>query len=197
MSTQTLSKSAKRTSVHSRSGKHHDPESRATAALFERLKRGTSIDTFKKAIIVAELRKKHNMDPEKIAKESGMSTAHVYNMFKLDEMPVKVRQYIKEGRIGATDALHLARKQPNDKTFLEEVESFIKEKESASPSNRLHTDAALIRKSHVLNGRLTGPERKKFSERLKTLIENFSPVKVSNSKLNMCTSMVSQIIGVA
>mgnify|MGYP003420459684 CR=1 FL=1 len=163
--------------------------------LLERLKRGgDSNNTFKKSIIVASLIKKHNMDIEDIVDQSGLSQASVYNMRKLDAMPAKIKQFIKEGRIQSTDVLKLARKQRNEKEFIDTVQRFIKDKESSTAH---HMDADLVRKEQMFQQNKSTVVDKRLKTQVEKLVSSWAP-QLSATKLQLYTKMITQtIIGAA
>lgn len=163
--------------------------------LLERLKRGgVSTNTYKKSIIVASLIKKHKMGLEDIVDKSGLSQASIYNMRKLDAMPAKIKQFIKEGRIHSTDVLKLARKQRNEKDFIDTVQRFIKDKESSALR---HTDADLVRKDQMFQEIKSVATDKKLKNQVEKLVSSWAP-QLSATKLQLYTKMITQtIIGAA
>ncbi len=164
-------------------GKQSQPDN---GALYARLKKGEyTHDILKKSAVIASLIKKGETIPQ-IAKNADMSVAHVYNYDKLNSMPVKIKTYIKEGRLGVTDALALARKQPNKKAFLENVEKFIKLKES---SKLPFADTMINRKEAVFNKQhMAIKERSKLRQELEKVINRYFPSKISKNKLEWATN---------
>lgn len=156
--------------------------------LFERLKKGSERnDVLKKSMIVADLRLKHDLTPEEISEKSHISNAHVYNYLKIDSMPAKVKQLIKEGRIKATDALKLARKQRTKKSFIDIVVKYIKQNESVSTP----IDASIMRKEQSFL------QNQNIDSKLKTQIEKMLNVVVPNLsvyKKRMCTNLIAKTI---
>jgi len=171
-----------------------------TAQLFARLKRsgGSNDSTYKKSIVVASLINKHHVRPEKIAEVSGISQAHIYNMKKISEMPEVVRNYIKEGQLGASDALQLARKQKNDESFIADVENFLKVKEkepNSTQSFRSFTISALKRDHAANNAKKISPEkRSELKTQLEELISQFSPNRIPVGRIRACTNIITQLI---
>jgi len=166
-----------------------------TVQLFERLKRGsdTHENTLKKSIIVASLKTKYNYRPEAISELSGISQAHIYNMLKINAMPKIVKSFIQEGRIGASDALHIARNQRNDEKFIKDVEKYIAKKES--DANRTAHSLSFIKKEQLFNhNKITPAKRDKFKNKLEDLIADFSPNRVPAVKLRACTNIITQLI---
>ena len=183
-------------------GSHHQRSVRPvneTARLFARLKRGsesTFHDTLKKSVTVSILRSKYNKRPEEIAQESGISPAHIYNMLKIDAMPKVVKDFIKEGRLGASEALQIARKQKNEKSFIADVESYIKAKEKQSNSdNHFHALTFLKREQMVNNKKKISPEkRSELKTQLEELISQFSPNRIPVGRIRACTNIITQLI---
>lgn len=169
-----------------------------TAQLFARLKRsGSSNDsTYKKSVVVASLINKHHVRPEKIAEISGISQAQIYNMLKIDAMPKVVKDFIKEGRLGASEALQIARKQKNEKSFIADVKSYIKAKEKQNNSdNHFHALTFLKRDQMVNNKKKISPEkRSEFKTQLEELISQFSPNRIPVGRIRACTNIITQLI---
>lgn len=164
-------------------GKQIQPDN---GALYARLKKGDHThDILKKSTVVASLIK-NGETPQTISEEGDMSIAHVYNYLKVNRMPEKVKTYIKEGRLGPTDALALARKQPNEKAFLENVEEFIKLKES---SKLPFADTMINRKEAVYNKQhMALQERSKLRQELEKVVSKYFPSKIPKNKLEWATN---------
>lgn len=179
------------TSRHiSQDGKKQLEESaQANAHLFARLKKkgDHKYDTIKKSAIVSKL-KDNGFSPQEIADESEICVAHIYNMLKLSSVPKPIRKHMIEGRIGATDVLHLGRKQRTDKDFIKEVERYIHLKEN----NQTPLDALMNNKESRLSKNIS--ENKKQSKVLKQLESLLSMQRLSKTKADLATRLFSKLI---
>ncbi len=179
--------------VNAQKAKIKATEKKEIDSLLSKLKTGNDHhdNTLKKSIVVAQLKSK-NLRPDAIARLTGISQAHIYNMLKVNRMPEIVQEFIKEGRIGASDALHLARNQANDDSFVETVKSYIIDKESASKQTH---DAHMTRKEQMMKPKkISSDDKNRLKEQLEELISAFSPSRISPIKLRLCTNMITQMV---
>jgi hypothetical protein len=176
-----------------------------TTALLVQLKKGNnSISSLKKGIIIAQLIKKHKMNPSAISKKSGISNATVYNAKKLSDMPEKVFNYVKEGLISPSEALTLSRNQPTDTAFIKSVETFIKmrkaaEKRKAKSNENFHNiSATMSRKEQSLEVKvLNSEERSKLRKQLEQILAPLLPKRLSKDRIDMAATQLTDFIGLA
>ena len=160
--------------------------------LYTSLKRGDSDhNSLKKSAIVAALRSRGET-PQSISDKSGICIAQVYNYLKINVMPEKIKKFIQEGRIPATDILSLKRNQPTEEAFVEEVERYIQMKES---DQLRYMDTNMTKKEQSFTKRGVAPEKqhKLFSD-LEKLFKQYSPVRVTKTKINMAANVINTLM---
>ena len=159
--------------------------------LYTYVKRGDfNHNSLKKSAVIATLRKRGDT-PEKIAAKTDICIAQVYNHLKINGLPENIRDYIREGRIPATDVLQLKRNQPTDKAFIKEVERYIRMKEKSV----LPMDSNITKKEQSFAKKGVATEKQhKFITELENLLGKYSPFKVTKQKINLAAGILNQVI---
>lgn len=152
--------------------------------LYASLKRGDSDhNSLKKSAIVAALKSRGNT-PQEISDESGICIAQVYNYLKINAMPEKVKKFILEGQINATEVLRLKRNK-TQKAFIKDIEGYIKAKEK----NQIQSFTNNLSKKGV------SPQKKnKLLSDLERIFRYYSPLKVTKQKINLAANVINQLM---
>lgn len=172
-------------------------KSNDTGLLIEKLKTGgPKMDTLKQSKIVKQLIKKQ-MKPIDIAKQSGISNAHIYNMMKIQRWPAEVLNIINDetNKVGVTEVLILSRKL-SDKELIEKVKQMVKfRKEHPKASVMSTTIQQKFMASNVK--KLSQKDKVEFQRRLKKLLVDYSPLAITMSKVKTAFKSISQVAAVS
>jgi len=108
-------------------------------------------DMFGAAIPVSKLRYEFGLEPEETRlslKKIGckISLPHIYNHYKLAELPPKVKTYIKTNKIKATKVLGMLHKNQDESELIKLVEKFVANKEKENREKTLKSQLKLTTK---------------------------------------------------
>lgn len=164
----------------------------ATAQLLQRLKKGDiGHDTLKQSAIVQSL-VKQGLTPGQIASKSKISTAHIYNMIKIQNWPAEVRDILKDetNKIGPSEVLRLSRKL-SDKELIEKVRHIVQVKK-ANP--HVSIDSILVQNQYATAGKKFKQEDKeKIQTDLRKLFEKYATSSVTMTKIKTLTNAFTQL----